>query len=84
MVKKGLVRKSRHKPARYSAAVTQDDVASGDLDLLMEKVSQGRVLPLVAHLMKDRSLSRQEVDELKQLIEDAEHQIKEQRENHDD
>ena len=75
MVKKGLVKRSRDKPARYSAGVTSTDVATRDLDLLLEKVSCGSVLPLVTHLVKNRSLSIDEVQELRQLINDAERQI---------
>ena len=50
MVKKGIVRRSRTTPAKYSAGLTPDEVSGRDLDLLLEKVSGGRVVPLVAHL----------------------------------
>jgi hypothetical protein len=35
-------------------------------------VNAGRVVPLVAHLVRDRELSAAEITELKQLIEEAE------------
>ena len=76
LVKKGVVKRSRSKPAKYSAAIRPEDVATGDLDLLLEKVSRGRVLPLVAHLVKDRTLTVDEVGELRQLIADAEREAK--------
>ncbi|MCA9076621.1 MAG: BlaI/MecI/CopY family transcriptional regulator [Planctomycetaceae bacterium] len=72
MVKKGLVKRSRSKPAKYSAAIQPEAVTSGDLDLLLDKVSRGKVVPLVAHLVRERSLTDAEVAELKQLIADAE------------
>lgn len=72
MVGKGIVRRSRATPAKYSAGVTPDDVTGQDLDLLLERVSGGRVVPLVAHLVKDRELSGDEIHELKQLIREAE------------
>ncbi len=72
MVAKGIVRRSRATPARYSAGVTSDDVTGRDLDLLLERVSRGRVVPLVAHLVKDRDLSSSEIEELKRLIREAE------------
>jgi len=72
MVKKKLVRRSRSSPSKYSAAITEAEVAVGDLDLLMSKVSRGRVLPLVAHLIKQHSVSPDELVELKKLIRDAE------------
>jgi len=70
------VKRSRAKPAKYSAAVKPEDVATGDLDLLLEKVSRGSVLPLVAHLIRDRTLTAEEIQELRQLIADAERQSK--------
>ena len=76
MVKKGFVKRSRSKPAKYSAALKREDVVSGDLNLLLEKVSGGSVLPLVAHLVKDRSLSATEVQELRELINEAERQAR--------
>ena len=72
MVKKGLVRRSRTTPSRYSAAITEEEVTVGDLDLLMSKVSRGRVLPLVAHLLKQHSVSQDELCELRKLIQNAE------------
>lgn len=78
MVKKGVVKKSRSKPAKYSAALRREEVVTADLNLLLDKVSHGSVLPLVAHLVNDRSLSVEEIRELKELISDAEKRAKKQ------
>lgn len=72
MVKKGIVRRSRTTPAKYSAGITPGEVTGQDLDLLLERVSGGRVVPLVAHLVKDRGLSSAEIEELKRLVQGAE------------
>ena len=72
MVKKGHVRKSRSSPAKYSAGISPEDVASQDLRLLVEKVTRGQVVPLVAHLVKDRALSATELSELRKLVDEAE------------
>ena len=72
LTKKGVVQKSNERPARYSAAIDQDVVVHGDLNTLLEKVSGGQVLPLVAYLVKDRTLTAEEVSELKQMIAQAE------------
>jgi hypothetical protein len=40
----------------------------------MERVSEGSVVPLVAHLVRDRTLSAAEIAELKLLIAEAERQ----------
>lgn len=71
LVKKGLVKRSDDRPARYAAAVSRDEVCAEDLRLLVKRVSGG-VVPLVAHLVRQRSLSVSEVAELKQLIDEAE------------
>ena len=75
MVKKGVVKRSRSKPAKYTAAIQPEEVTSSDLDLLLDKVSRGSVMPLVTHLGKDRALTCDEMDELKKLIAEAEKRL---------
>jgi len=72
LVNKGLVRKTGSRPANYRAAIKPEEVSRGDLDVLVERVTGGRIVPLVAHLVKDRELSEDEIRELKQLIGDVE------------
>ena len=76
LVDKGLVTRTADRPARYAAAVDQEDVSARHLDLLLERVSGGSVVPLVAHLVRDRSLSAADIAELKQLIAEAERQTR--------
>jgi predicted transcriptional regulator len=71
LVRKGLVRKTGSHPASYQAAIPREEVCRQDLDLLVEHVANGRVVPLVAHLVKDRHLSEEEIDALKRLIDEA-------------
>jgi predicted transcriptional regulator len=75
MVKKGVVKRSRSKPAKYTAAIQPEEITSSDLDLLLDKVSRGSVMPLVTHLVKDRALTCDEMDELKKLIAEAEKRL---------
>lgn len=79
LVKKGVASKSKERPAKYSAAITPEDVQSGDLDLLVKRVSNGRISPLVAHLVQRGSVSRKEIDELKRLVAEAEKQLEDAR-----
>ena len=72
LLKKGLANKSGERPAKYTAAVTAEQVRADDLDLLVDRVSEGQVVPLVAHLVNRRSLSGDEIQQLKQLIREAE------------
>src|ERR1700685_3872191 len=57
LVDKRLVTRSADRPAKYAAAVLPTQVSAGHLDLLLERVSVGSVVPLVAHLVRDRQLS---------------------------
>jgi predicted transcriptional regulator len=72
LVEKGLAQKSPQRPTRYLAAVPPDTVSAGHLDLLLERVSDGNVVPLIAQLMKDRPFSNDEIHELKNLVKQLE------------
>jgi predicted transcriptional regulator len=71
LVAKGVAAKSAERPARYSAAVSPEEVGQGDLDLLVERVSAGRIAPLVAHLLDRHAVSREELAELRRLVDQA-------------
>jgi predicted transcriptional regulator len=79
LVDKRVVTRTAERPARYAAALDPTDVSARHLDLLVERVSGGSVVPLVAHLVRDWSLSPEEIAELKKLIAQAERQSKSQR-----
>jgi len=72
LVEKGVVLRTAERPAMYRAAVAREDVSAGHLDLLLERVSGGSIVPLVAHLMKGRRLSPEEILALRKLISDSE------------
>lgn len=74
LVAKKAVAKSRSRPAKYSAAVSPDQVSGPLLDLLIERVS-GPV-PLVAQLLQDPSLTASDLAELKRLIAEAEKNVR--------
>lgn len=72
LVAKKVARKSKTRPARYSAAVTEEDVSRDDLNVLVRRVTRGRVVPLIAHLVNDRPLTTNEIEQIRVLIADAE------------
>lgn len=72
LVEKGLVKKSDKRPTKYSAAVAPNDVSSSQLDLLLDRVTDGSVVPLVAQLVNKRSISPKEIQQIKDLIDQAE------------
>jgi predicted transcriptional regulator len=69
LVEKGVVAKSRTRPAKYRAAVSPDDVSAPILDLLLQRVT-GPV-PLVAQLVQDPSLTTDDLDKIQRLIDEA-------------
>jgi predicted transcriptional regulator len=79
LVEKGVVARTSQRPAKYRAAVATEDVSAGHLNLLLERVSGGSIVPLVAHLMKGRRLSPEEILALRKLISESEHQGRPQR-----
>lgn len=70
LVDKGVVGKSTTRPASYHALVGPSDVSGPLLDLLKERVSG--IVPLVAHLLQDSALTKEELREMRELIADAE------------
>jgi predicted transcriptional regulator len=74
LVDKGWVEKAKsgRQPTHYAAVIEPDAVRETQLDHFVEKVSQGSVVPLVAHLVQGASLTQGELTELKKLIRDAE------------
>lgn len=74
LVQKGAVAKSRSRPAKYSAAVSPEEVSEPLLNLLVERVS-GPV-PLVAQLLEDASLTPEDLRKLKRMIGQAEQNLR--------
>jgi predicted transcriptional regulator len=72
LVDKGVVTRTSRRPAQYAAAVPPDAVGARHLDVLLEKIAGFRIVPLVAHLIRDRRLTGEEIAELKRLIAEVE------------
>ena len=72
LVDKALARKSTDRPAVYSPRVARQTVQAGHLDDMLHRLADGNVVPLVAHLVKDRKIDRDELAELKRLVRQAE------------
>jgi BlaI family penicillinase repressor len=69
---KGVVARSEGRPARYAAALGAEAVGTRHLDLLLERIRGFKIVPMVAHLVRDRRLTAEEIRELKRLIDEAE------------
>jgi predicted transcriptional regulator len=84
LVDKGLVRRTGLHPARYQAAIQPEEVSKRDLDVLVQRVTGGRVVPLVAHLVQDRELLEEEIRQLKHLIDEVERKSRKRPSKEDD
>jgi BlaI family transcriptional regulator, penicillinase repressor len=71
LVEKGLVERSADRPACYRARVSRDQVSVGHLRELVAKISRGDVVPLVARLLSDQTLSEDQIVQLDALLEKA-------------
>lgn len=72
MTAKGLVAPGEESPRRYRANVTREDCADSQRRDLVERVYQGSAGRLVAAFVKDGSLTPEERDELRRLLDEME------------
>ena len=54
----------------FTAAVTREDVAGMQLDEFAGKLSEGSLSPFVLHLVQAKRLSKQEKDQIRQLLDE--------------
>jgi len=71
LVNKGYAKKTRDRPGLYIAVLRRERVSKDDLNSLVDRVTKGNVVPLIAHLVKQRDLSDKELNEIRQLINTA-------------
>ncbi len=72
LVAKKLATKSKIRPAKYKAKVKRADVSRDDLNVLVRRVTGGRVVPLIAQLVTEHDLTEEDISEIRELIADAE------------
>jgi predicted transcriptional regulator len=67
--KKKLVRRSRRThPHRFSAKVTKEAVAGGELEAMAEKLTAGSIAPFLMHLISNGKLTMSEADEIRDML----------------
>lgn len=69
---KGMVAIDRGQPQPYSAAVTRESCARTERDKLLTNVYGGATGDLIAAFLKESSISQQEVNRLRALLDDME------------
>jgi BlaI family penicillinase repressor len=72
LVEKGHVARGDRRPARYEAAITSQQVSAGHFRQLLDAVGRHKLVPLVGHLIAERSLTAAEIEDLKRLLAEAE------------
>ena len=72
MEKKGLVSIDHSKSQPYAAAVSREFCAKKERKELLEKVYKGAAGDLIAAFLKETSISKQEADRLKKMLDDME------------
>jgi predicted transcriptional regulator len=66
---KGYVKRDRRQFIhRFSAKVSQQAVAGGQLELLARKVTDGALAPFITHLVKAQRLSEDEKNAIRRLL----------------
>lgn len=72
MEAKGLVSIDRSKEKPYSAAVTRESCARQEREELCSKVYGGATGEMLAAFLKESTISKEEIDRLKKLLEEME------------
>ncbi|MBI3860556.1 MAG: BlaI/MecI/CopY family transcriptional regulator [Planctomycetia bacterium] len=68
---KGLVRRDRSQHVhRFVAVISRSDFAGRQLEEMVDKLADGSVLPLLAHLVQSAELSDADKAELRKLLND--------------
>ncbi|HEY0982257.1 MULTISPECIES: BlaI/MecI/CopY family transcriptional regulator [unclassified Schlesneria] len=71
LVDKGVAVRSKSRPMRYEALLDPNAAGAGMLQLLVDTVGSGSILPLVQQLVTLRPISKSEALELKEIIDDS-------------
>lgn len=70
MIKKGAIEPIEAKPARkYRPLVSRDEIVQEETRNFIDRVYQGKAGLLIASLVQEESLSREEVEELAAMLE---------------
>lgn len=72
MEAKGLVNIDHNSRTPYSAAVSREICAKNERDELLSKVYSGAASDLIAAFLKESPISKQEVERLRQLLDEME------------
>jgi BlaI family transcriptional regulator, penicillinase repressor len=68
---KKLVERDRSQHVHtFAATISRDSFAGNQLEQMADKLTEGSLIPFLTHLIEARKLSRQERQQIRQLLED--------------
>lgn len=68
---KGYVERDRSLPVHlFSAAVSRQTYAAGQLESLAAKLTGGSIAPLITHLVEERKIPRDEMDRIRAILDE--------------
>lgn len=69
---KGFVDRDRALPVHlFSAAISREAYASGQLESLAERLTGGSIAPFITHLLDEKKISKAEIQRLREILDDA-------------
>lgn len=71
LVDKGVAKRSDSRPTRYQAIVEPDTASAGMLQLLIDTIGGGSIVPVIEQLVRDYPPTKIEKQELKKVIDRA-------------
>jgi predicted transcriptional regulator len=67
-VKRAVTRSRSTHPHRFSACVTETDIAGYKLEQFADQLSDGSMAPFIMHLVQSQSLSKEEADTIRKML----------------
>ncbi len=69
---KGYVERDRSLPVQFfSAAISRQAYAAGQLESLAAKLTGGSLAPLIIHLVEEKRIPRAEIDRLRAILDEG-------------
>ena len=68
---KGYIERDRNLPVHlFSAMISRQTYAAGQLESLADKLTGGSLAPLITHLVEKRRISREEIERLRAILDE--------------
>jgi len=76
LLKKGAIRhEARGKMYAYSPAVSEEACVREERRSFLQRIYGGALTPMIAHFLKEERLSREEIEELKRILDEKAREV---------